>query len=142
MGSNFHEDLRSHGEPRGGSDRQFGFVFAAVCAIIALWPLRSGAPIRTPALLLAALFLAFTLARPSLLHPLNRLWIRFGMLLGRIVNPVVSALLFFLVFTPAGLMARALGKDALRLKRDPQAASYWIPRADAGTARDTFAKQF
>lgn len=142
MGSNFHEDLRPHGEPRGGSDRQFGFVFAAVFVIIALWPLRSGAPIRTPALLLAALFLAAALVRPSVLHPLNRLWIRLGMLLGRIVNPIVSALLFFLVFTPAGLLARALGKDSLRLRRDPQAATYWIPRPAAGTPRDTLAKQF
>ncbi len=142
MGSNFHEDLRSHSELRGGSDRQFGFVFAAVFAIIALWPLGSGTPVHTPALLLAALFLAVAFARPSVLHPLNRLWIRFGMLLGRIVNPIITALLFFLVFTPAGLLARALGKDTLRLKRDPQAASYWIPRADAGTAPDTLARQF
>jgi hypothetical protein len=142
MGSNFHEDLRPHGELRGASDRQFGLVFAAVFAIIALWPLRYGAPIRTPALLLAALFFAFALARPSVLHPLNRLWMRFGMLLGRIVNPIVSALLFFLVFTPAGLLARALGKDSLRLRRDPQAATYWIPRPAAATPRDTLAKQF
>ena len=142
MGSNFHEDLHSHSELRGGTNRQFGFVITAVFAIIALWPLRSGAPIRTPALLLAALFFTAALVRPSLLHPLNRLWTRFGILLGRVVNPIVTALLFFLVFTPAGLMARAFGKDALRLKRDPQAATYWIPRADAGPARDTFAKQF
>lgn len=142
MGSNFHEDLRSHSEPRGGSDRQFGLVFAAVFAIIALWPLHTAAPPRWPALLTAAFFLLSALARPSLVHPLNRLWTRFGMLLGRIVNPIVSALLFFLVFTPAGLLARALGKDSLRLRRDPQAATYWIARPAAATPRDTLAKQF
>ncbi|MBL8219345.1 MAG: hypothetical protein JNL62_08945 [Bryobacterales bacterium] len=142
MGSNFHEDLRSHSGLRGGSDRQLGLVFTAVCAIIALWPLRSAAPIRMPALLLAALFLAAALVRPSVLHPLNRLWMRFGILLGRIVNPIITALLFFLVFTPAGLLARALGKDPLRLKRRPQFTSYWIPRESTGAPRDTLAKQF
>lgn len=142
MGSNFHEDLRSHSERRGGSDRQFGFVITAVFVILGLWPLRSGSPIRTPALLLAALFLAAALARPSVLHPLNRLWMRFGMLLGHIVNPIITALLFFLVFTPAGLLARARGKDPLRLQRDPHAATYWIPRPAAATTRDTLAKQF
>jgi len=142
MGSNFHEDLRSHSDLRGGSNRQFGLVLAAVFAIIALWPLRSGAPIHTPALLLAAVFLAAALVRPSVLHPLNRLWMRFGLLLGRIVNPIVTALLFFFVFTPAGLLARALGKDPLRLKRQPQSTSYWIPRESTGAARDTLVKQF
>lgn len=142
MSSNFHEDLRSHIGHRGGSDRQLGLVFAAVCTIIALWPLRSSAPIRTPALLLAALFLAAALVRPSVLHPLNRLWMRFGLLLGRVVNPIVTALLFFAVFTPAGLLARALGKDPLRLKRRPQSTSYWIPRESTAAPRDTLAKQF
>lgn len=142
MGSNFHEDLRSHTDVSGGSDRQFGLVFAGVFAIAALWPLQSGAPMRWPVLVLAAFFLASALARPSILHPLNRLWMRFGMLLGRIVNPIVTALLFFTVFTPAGLLARALGKDPLRLKWAPEATTYWIPRQSTGATRQTLAKQF
>ncbi|MFN7939178.1 MAG: SxtJ family membrane protein [Bryobacteraceae bacterium] len=142
MGSNFHEDLRAHSELRGGSDRQFGLVFAGVCAVVALWPLRAGEAVRWPALVLAALFLAAAVGRPSLLGPLNRLWMQFGLLLGRIVNPIVTAVLFFVVFTPAGLLLRALGKDPLRLKRAPQATTYWIPREPAGAPRDTLAKQF
>ena len=142
MGSNFHEDLRPHGELRRGSDRQFGLVFAAVCAIAGAWPLRSGAPVRWPALWMAALFLAAALARPAVLHPLNRLWMRFGLLLGRIVNPIITALLFFVVFTPAGLLARALGKDSLRLGWEPRSTSYWIPRQSSGTPRETLARQF
>jgi hypothetical protein len=142
MKANFHEDLRAHTELRGGSNRQFGFVFAGVCAVVALWPLYNGGAARWPALLLAALFLVATLARPSILHPLNRLWMRIGMLLGAIVNPIVTALLFFLVFTPAGLLARALGKDPLRLKRAPEASTYWISRPSTGEPGDTLAKQF
>ena len=142
MSANFHEDLHAHTELRGGSDRQFGFVFAGVCVVVALWPLRSGGAVRWPALLFAALFLAAALARPSVLHPLNRLWMRIGLLLGTIVNPIVTAVLFFLVFTPAGLIMRALGKDPLRLKWAPQAATYWIPRQPTGEPGDTLAKQF
>lgn len=142
MPANFHEDLRAHTELRGGSDRQFGLVFAGVCSVVALWPLRSGGAVRWPALALGGLFLAAALVLPALLSPLNRVWMRFGMLLGRIVNPIVTAVLFFVVFTPAGLLMRALGKDPLRLQRMPQATTYWIPREPAGTPRDTLAKQF
>lgn len=142
MGSNFHEDLHAHTAPRGGSDRQFGLVFAGVFTLVGLWPLRSGAGPRWLALLPAALFLLAALARPPLLHPLNRLWTLFGVLLGRIVNPIVTAVLFFAVFTPAGLLARVLGKDPLRLKWAPQASTYWIPRQPGDSSRDTLAKQF
>ncbi len=142
MSANFHEDLRAHTELGGGSDRQFGLVFAGVCSVVALWPLRSGGAVRWPGLALAALFLVAAVVRPSWLHPLNRAWMRLGLLLGRIVNPIVTAVLFFVVFTPAGLLLRALGKDPLRLKRPPQTTTYWIPREAAGTPRDTLAKQF
>lgn len=142
MPGNFHEDLRAHTELRGGSDRQFGLVFAGVCLVVALWPLRTGGALRWPAFALGALFLVAALVRPGWLQPLNRAWMRFGLLLGRIVNPIVTAVLFFVVFMPAGLLMRALGKDPLRLKRTPQATTYWIPREPAGTPRDTFAKQF
>ena len=140
--SNFHEDLHAHSELRGGSDRQFGLVFAGVCAVVALWPLRSGGALRWPTFVLALFFLTAAFGRPSLLGPLNRLWMQVGLLLGRVVNPIVMAMLFFIDFTPAGLLLRALGKDPLRLKRSPQAATYWIPREAAGTPRDTLAKQF
>lgn len=142
MRPNFHEDLHAHSRPRGGSDRQFGLVFAVVFTAIGLWPVPSGAPVRWPALGIAAAFLAVTLVRPAVLHPLNRLWMRFGLLLGRIVNPAVTALLFFAVFTPVGLLARWLGKDPLRLQREPRSASYWIPRQSAGSPRETLKKQF
>ena len=86
---------------------------------------------------MAAMFLVAALLRPAILHPLNRLWLKFGLLLHRVVNPVIMALLFFGTVLPTGLVMRALGKDLLRLKRQPDADSYWIPRAPPGPcARD------
>ena len=139
--TNFHEDLERH-SPQNGSDRAFGLLFSALSAAIALWPLRAGLPVRLPFLLLTAGLLAVSLGRPSLLGPLNRIWTRVGMLLGRVVNPVVTALLFFLVFTPVGMLARFLGKDPLRLKWKPEADTYWITRDRADDPRERLAKQF
>jgi hypothetical protein len=125
-----------------GSDRGFGLVMAAAFGIVTLlnawhfgrlWPWTGGT---------AALFLAAALLRPALLHPLNRLWLQFGLLLHRVVNPVVMALLFYGTVLPTGLVMRALGKDLLRLKRQPEAASYWIVRAPPGPAPETMKDQF
>ncbi|MBT3401824.1 MAG: hypothetical protein HN420_17765, partial [Rhodospirillaceae bacterium] len=90
----------------------------------------------------AIAFLAIAFLRPGLLAPLNRLWTRFGLLLHRIVNPIVMGFLFYLTVTPMALIMRALGKDLLRLKRDPEAKSYWIERTPPGPAPDTMSNQF
>jgi hypothetical protein len=142
MGLNFHEDLRRSAHVRGSSDRNFGLVFAAGCAILGLWPLHAGRPVRVTALALAGVFLALTLIRPSLLRPLNRVWTMAGLLMGRAINPVITAAMFFLVFTPAGLISRLLGKDPLRLKRTQEAETYWIVRDPPGPRPETMAKQF
>ena len=91
---------------------------------------------------LAAAFLVAALLRPALLNPLNHLWLKFGLLLHKIVNPVIMALLFYGTVLPTGLIARAMGKDLLRLKREPDAASYWIVRTPPGPAPDTMKDQF
>jgi hypothetical protein len=125
-----------------GSDRSFGLVMAAAFAILTslnawhdgrVWPWTAGA---------AALFLAAALLRPALLNPLNRLWLKFGLLLHRVVNPIVMGLLFYGTVWPTGLVMRALGKDLLRLKRQPEADSYWIVRAPPGPAPETMKDQF
>jgi hypothetical protein len=125
-----------------GSDRSFGLVMAAAFAAVSLlnawhlgrvWPWTGG---------VAALFLAAALLRPAVLHPLNRLWLKFGLLLHSVVNPVVMALLFYGTVWPTGLVMRALGKDMLRLKRQPDAKSYWIVRAPPGPSPETMKDQF
>jgi hypothetical protein len=142
MDLNFHEDLKRALEIRGSSDRNFGLLFASVLTVLGLLPLRAGGHVRVPALGLAGFFLVITLLRPAFLHPLNRAWTTLGLLLGRVVNPVVTAVLFFLLFTPAGLISRLRGKDRLRLKPRPETDTYWIIRDPPGPQSETMSKQF
>lgn len=137
-----HENLSSKFEVEGSSDRSFGTVFAVVFAVIGLLPLWGGGAIRPWALAVAVAFLAVTLVRPGLLRPLNRLWFRFGLLLSMIVSPVVMGLIFVTTVIPTGLLLRLAGKDPLRLRRDPEAESYWIERRPPGPEPDTLRKQF
>jgi hypothetical protein len=137
-----HEDFKREHSIEGGSERAFGLVFASFLVIIACWPLIAGGPVRAWAIALAAAFLAIAILRPALLRPFNRLWIRFGLLLHRVVNPIVLGVLFFLVVTPTGILMRALGKDSLRLRFDRASGSYWIERRPAGPAPETMRNQF
>jgi saxitoxin biosynthesis operon SxtJ-like protein len=115
---------------------------AALFALFGLAPLRRGDPVRLTSLLVAAVFLTMGLLRPTALRPLERVWSGLGLLLGRIFNPVATALLFFLVFTPTGWILRWLGRDALRLKRLPGTDTYWIARNPPGPRPETMSKQF
>jgi hypothetical protein len=142
MAWNFHEDLKRSARVRTSSDRNFGLVFAVFFALVGLWPLHARGHARVPALVVAAVFLVVALVRPVWLGPLNKAWAFLGLLLGRIVNPIVTAVLFYLIFTPMGFMSRLLGKDPLRLKRAPGAASYWIIRNPPGPQPETMSKQF
>jgi hypothetical protein len=91
---------------------------------------------------LAILFLAAALLRPAALAPVNRLWFRLGLLLHKLVSPLLMALLFYGVVTPTGLLIRMLGKDPLRLLRDPNASSYWIERKPSGPDGASLRNQF
>ena len=115
---------------------------AAAFAVISLWPLKSGHPVRLWSAILSALFLAIALLRPSALRPANILWTKLGTLLHHLVSPIVMALLFYGVFTPMGWIARMLGKDLLRLHFDPQAPTYWIVRDPPGPDPKTMRAQF
>jgi saxitoxin biosynthesis operon SxtJ-like protein len=125
-----------------GSNRTFGLVFAAVFGIVALWPLVSGGMPRPWAAVLAVAFLAVALVAPRLLSPLNRAWFHVGLTLHRVVNPIVMAIIYYGTVVPVGLILRARGKDMLRLKRDPNARSYWIERDPPGPPRGSMTKQF
>ena len=140
--SNTHERLLDEGPVKTSSDRSFGIVFAIVFAIIGLWPLLADGGVRWWSLAIALGFAAVAIARPGLLAPLNRLWFRFGLLLNSIVSPLVMGLLFYLIITPFALFMRLTGKDLLHLRRDPEAASYWIQREPPGPAPETIKNQF
>jgi hypothetical protein len=137
-----HESFERDDQVEGSSNRSFGLVFAAVFAIVGLFPLAFGGGVRTWALLAGAGFAAVALARPALLAPLNRLWLKLGLLLHRVVSPIMLGIMFFAVVTPIGLLMRALGKDPLRLKRDRSADSYWIPREPPGPTPESLKDQF
>ena len=137
-----HEDFSREGAVQGSSDRAFGLTFAAVFTFLALWPLVRHRPARSWALAVAVVFLLLALLRPRVLGPLNRLWLRLGLLLQRLVTPVVMALLFYGTVTPIALVLRLWGKDLLRLSVDRGADSYWLERRPPGPAPDTMRNQF
>lgn len=162
-----HEIFSRQEEIKGSSDRGFGLVFSVFFLILAILDYFS----RLPAFLKVAipsgscpflsahpelashalsllfvavsgLFLLFALFFPKALTPLNWIWTRFGLLLHKIVSPVVLGLLFLVVFTPAGVIMRLFGGDPLRLRFDPKAQSYWIDRTPPGPSPDSLKDQF
>ena len=139
---NTHERLVVDEAVSGSSNRSFGLTFAIVFAIVALWPLIRGRSVRGWALIVAAAFLLAALVLPRVLAPLNRLWLRLGLLLHTCMSPVIMGLVFFTTVTPIGLLRRLLGQDPLRLRLDRDAATYWIERHPPGPAPDTMPRQF
>ena len=127
---------------KSSTDRGFGLVFTAFFVLIACLPLLHGQTPRWTLLGLAAVFLLLALLRPSLLAPLNRLWMRFGALLHQFMNPVIMGLMFFLIITPMALAMRLAGKDPLHRKMDADAGSYWIPREPPGPPPESLKNQF
>jgi hypothetical protein len=142
MANESHESYSHDEEVQRPPDRQFGLVFTAVFLLIGAWPLLWGRPVRWWSLGLAAAFLVAALAAPGLLAPLNRVWLKLGLLMHKVVSPVVLGLVFFSTVTPIGLLLRALGKDPLRLRFDPAAPTYWIERRPPGPSGQSMPKQF
>jgi hypothetical protein len=137
-----HESFHRDESIQGSSNRTFGVVFAVVFAIIGLWPLIASRGVRLWSLAFAIGFLIAAFALPKVLTPLNRLWLRFGLLLHRIVNPIVLGIMFFLVITPMGLVMRLFGKDLLKLRYDANASTYWVARTPPGPAPKSLDHQF
>jgi hypothetical protein len=137
-----HESFVRDEEARGSSDRNFGFVMAGAFMILALAPLARGRAVRWWSLLVGAAFLVSGLLHPRILGPLNRLWLKLGLILHTVVSPVVMGLLFYSTVTPIGVLFRWLGKDPLRLRLDRETDTYWIERHPPGPAPDTMPRQF
>jgi hypothetical protein len=137
-----HENLSREEPVKIGSDRSFGITMAVVFALLSLYGWWAGGSWWLWTCAAGGLLLALGLFYPPALGPLNHLWFRFGLLLHKVVNPLVMALMFFGAVLPTGLIMRALGRDLLRLKLDPLAQSYWIRRQPPGPAPDTMKDQF
>ncbi|MEE8393802.1 MAG: SxtJ family membrane protein [Rhodospirillales bacterium] len=137
-----HEDYGRKDEVKAGSERSLGLVFAAVFAIIGLFPLWDGGPLRIWGLVVGAVFVFLGLAAPGTLKPLNQIWFRFGLLLHKVVSPLVMGLLFFTTITPFAVVMKIMGKDSLKLKFDRKAESYWIERHPPGPDPKSMTNQF
>ena len=140
---NTHENLDRDDEVIGSSDRGFGLTFAAVFGLVGAYKLLgSGSGWGYAWFAGGAVFLTLALAVPGVLAPINRAWTRLGLLLYRVVNPVIMALLFYVTVVPIGLVMRLFGKRPLQLAREPDAASYWIERLPPGPPPATMSRQF
>ena len=110
------------------SNKSFGIVFFILFLIITLYPLSKGEDIRVWSGVISIIFLILGLLNSKVLSPLNKAWFKFGILLGRIVSPIIMGLIFFLVVTPIALIMRIIGKDLLNLKFNKEDKSYWIEK--------------
>jgi hypothetical protein len=137
-----HEDFSPKIEHKGPSDRSFAITFAAVFTLIALAPLIHHRPARYWALGVAAVFLIVATARPGLLNRPNRAWMRLGLLLSRVVSPIVMALMFYLAITPVACVMRLFGRNSLDLGLERAKPSYWIERDPHGPAPESMSQQF
>ena len=111
-----------------GSNRSFGIVFFIFFLIVGTYPIFFQGELRIWSLIVSIIFLLLGIINSRFLTPLNLLWFKFGMLLGKIVSPIVMGLVFFLVVTPTGLIMRILNKNLLRLKKK-NIKTYWIERS-------------
>ena len=109
------------------SNKSFGIVFFIVFLIIALYPLIKDGDLRLWSLIVSLIFLILGLTNSIILTPLNRLWFKFGIFLGKIVSPIILGTIFFLIVTPTGLLLRLFGKDVINLKYNKD-NSYWIKK--------------
>ena len=126
-----------------GSDRSFGFVFACLFIFLAIAAyINAYTGYIIPTLIIAGVFFLAALFAPSLLRPLNIVWFKFGLLLHKIISPIVLGALFFVSVTPVALIMRALGKYPLKLRLDPDTKSYWIHRDPPGPTASSMSDQF
>ena len=112
-----------------GSNRSFGIVFFVFFLLVSLYPLINEENVRFWSLAVSGIFLILGILNSNLLSPLNKIWFKFGIFLGRIISPIIMGIIFFLVVTPIGFIMRILGKDLLNLKYS-DSQSYWIKKSD------------
>jgi len=112
-----------------GSNRSFGIVFFVVFILIGFYPLLNDGNLNIISILIGIIFLILGILNSKFLTPLNKIWFKFGILLGQIISPIVMCIIFFLVVTPISFKIRFLGKDVLELKKKTD-NSYWIKKTD------------
>ena len=119
--------MNDYNDIKISSNRSFGVVFFVVFLLIALYPLLNNNEIRLWSLIISVLFLILGILNSKILSPLNKVWFKFGLLLGKIISPIIMGVIFFLVVTPIGFIMKLLGKDLINLKFNNE-KSYWIQK--------------
>ena len=109
------------------NNRGFGLLFFFVFVVLSLWPVKNGQSLNLYYLIISIPFLVLGVINSKLLTPLNKSWIKFGEMLGRIIAPIVMALVYFIILTPISIIVRVAGKDLLQIKLS-KVKSYWIKR--------------
>ena len=137
-----HENFKDHGEVKTASEKSFGYVFTVVFALIALYPVLHGNDLRLWSAIVAVVFLAFAIIAPQCLKPLNKLWMKVGLVLHFIVTPLVMGAVFVLTVIPTGLIRRAAGKDSMNMKWDKEADTYWQKRDGGPLTPESMKNQF
>ena len=137
-----HEDLRRDDQTAAPSERKFGLTLGGILALIAIIKAFERSPWSVIWGALAIALIGGALWRPRYLAVPNRIWLKLGLVLHRIVNPVIMAILFYGTILPIGVLMRLLGKDPLRLRLDKKAASYWLTRSDERPPSEAMRQQF
>ena len=132
-------EISRHVSTEQSSEKSFGVVFSIVFLIVALYPLINSEGLRIWALVVSIIFFLLAFLAPKILVLPNKLWFKFGLLIGSIVAPIVMALVYFVTVLPTGLIMRLLGKDLLKQKLDKNAKSYWVKRSEPmGSMKNQF----
>jgi hypothetical protein len=141
-GGMLHENLARSEQIAGPSDRRFGLTIGACCGAIGGIRARLAHSHWEWWLGVGLVFALFAMVWPAGLAPFNRLWLKLGLVLYKVVNPAVMTILFFSTIVPIGVLLRLRGKDPLRLQPRPELASYWVERTPPGPAPETMNNQF
>ncbi len=121
------------------SNKSFGVVFFLVLGLLGIWPYLSGGDPIYWLILLSIIFLFLGLINSKVLSPFNKIWIKFGEILGRIIAPLVMGIIYFIILTPIGILMKFLGKDLLNIKFSQTQKSYWLKRKkNIGSMRKQF----
>ena len=144
MASGTHEQFDKRDDVKAPSERSFGITFAVVFALLAMFSYwhRGTSNTLYVTIAVSAIFAIVTLLAPRTLRPLNLIWLKFGLLLHKVVNPVIMGILFFGIFTPMGVAMRVFGVDFLHLRRKAAAESYWIAKGDDVIPESSMKNQF
>ena len=145
MSASLHEDYRRSEAVKGSSDRGFGLTVGGILVLIALvrsWLHEGYGALELALGAIGLVLVVLGLIAPASLALLNRGWTRLGLLMFKVVNPVVLALMYLVTIVPIGLLMRVCGRDPLRLKLDPSASTYWVKRDPPGPAPETMTHQF